>query len=371
MKKLLSLAIIAAFIGFQGCSTDFEVTGDYKELSIVYGLLDFNNNPSNGGDGHFVRIQKSFLGEIDAALMAANPDSSYFRVEDLEVKLVEFDEDLDEITREILLEDTMVENKDTTGGYGFFGPEQRLYHTNENLIGGSVYDLVIHNHHTGYRDSIEYDDNGKRKGFQLINSDDFRFSSPTTASPKFIFYDPNSGYRPRTITCSNPIGVKTGELWLRFHYREILTGSNDTLFKSTDLLIARYVFEDSEMGRANTFSYSFDGELFYQHLGNVLEPLAGHRLSGIRVNPSDITINDAFEMFTYIGGEDLHEYIVNNTPSASGAVNEVPVTSNMTVGKGLISSRSQKFFGPYLYFDTFSTNELIGGQYTGDLGFIE
>jgi hypothetical protein len=43
----------------------------------------------------------------------------------------------------------------------------------------------------------------------------------------------------------------------------------------------------------------------------------------------------------------------------------------MAVGKGLFSSRSQEFFPAYLYLDGFSTTQLMSGQYTNDLGFIE
>ncbi|MFT4524869.1 MAG: hypothetical protein ACI85F_001018 [Bacteroidia bacterium] len=359
MKKLLSLGLIAAFIGFQGCSTDFDVAGDYKELSIVYGLLDLNDNPSNGGSGHNIRVQKAFLGEIDAAIMASTPDSSYFPVEDLMVTLTEYDAQGD-AKNHFVLSDIMIDGKDTTGGYGFFGPDQRVYHTDENLVGGNEYELLVHNTKSGYRDSARV---------ELINSNSFRFTAPNSNVPKLLFHDPSNGYRPRTITVSNPAGVKTGELWLRFHYREVLDGNPDTLFKQLDMQITTFIFEN--IGTPNNFSIAFNGETFYQTLGTTLEPLVGgHRLSGIRYNPVNAA-NDAAELFVHIGGTDLYDYITINAPSTSGSLTDNVVYSNMAVGKGLFSSRSQEFFPVYLFLDGFSTQQLMSGQYTSDLGFTE
>lgn len=371
MKKLLSLAFIAALIGFQGCSTDFDVIGDYKELSIVYGLLDFNNNPNNGGDGHLIRVQKSFLGEMDAAVMAANPDSSYFNVFDLEVKLIEFDDDLALTGREILLTDTMVEGKDTVGGFGFFGPEQRLYYTNEDLNAENAYDLRIHNTRTGYLDSLKFDDDGRRNPIRLLNSNAFTYSNPNPSIPKLLFYDPVSGYKNQTIRFNMPAHIKMGEVWLRFHYREVINNEADTLHKSIDILMTGIEIEDNEVDFPHSgFNFSFSGETFYQTIGNSLEPIDGHRLIGTEYNPVN-GANDAAQIFTYIGGQNLHNYITLNAPSTSGALTDNPSHSNMKEGLGLFSSRSQIFHPKYLYFNSFSATQLAGGQYTGDLGFIE
>lgn len=371
MKKLLSLAIIVGFIGFQGCSTDFDVIGDYQELSIVYGLLDFNDNPSNGGDGHFIRVQKSFLGEFDAAAMAANPDSSYFRVEDLVVKLVEFDANLDETNREIFLTDTVIDGKDTIGGFGFFGPEQRVYHTNEELIGDFGYDLIVHNTHTGYRDSVGLGDNNRRQPVRLINSNTFTYSRPNPNSPKILFYNPTNGYLSQTIRFNVPAHVRTGEVWLRFHYREVLNNDPDTLHKFMDMLISGIEIEENEIDNIHTnYAFAFSGETFYQTIGSALEPIDGHRLIGTSYNPNN-GANDAVQIYTYIGGIDLHDYININAPSTSGSLTDNPVYSNMSVGKGLFSSRTKIFHPKYLFFNSFSADQLIGGQYTGELGFID
>mgnify|MGYP003662384600 CR=1 FL=1 len=75
-----ALGLVALLTIFSSCSTEFNLTGEYQEKALVYGLLDPSDNPNTGGDGHLFRIQKAFLGEESAFVMAQNADSSYFNV---------------------------------------------------------------------------------------------------------------------------------------------------------------------------------------------------------------------------------------------------------------------------------------------------
>ena len=70
---------------FFGCSSDFDVAADWKEISIVYGLL------SVADDTHYIRINKAFLDEKTSAFeMAAIADSLHHNG-DLTVVLEEYD----------------------------------------------------------------------------------------------------------------------------------------------------------------------------------------------------------------------------------------------------------------------------------------
>ena len=60
MKKLLlSLSLLAALMGFNACSTDVELYADYKDIPIVYGLLDASQ------DTNYIRINRAFSGSND------------------------------------------------------------------------------------------------------------------------------------------------------------------------------------------------------------------------------------------------------------------------------------------------------------------
>ena len=55
MKKLfLSLSLLACMAFFNACSTDVELYADYKDIPVVYGLIDATT------DTNFVRINRAF-----------------------------------------------------------------------------------------------------------------------------------------------------------------------------------------------------------------------------------------------------------------------------------------------------------------------
>ena len=76
-----NIYLLLAIIIFFGCETDFDVNADWKETTVVYGLLDASL------DTQYIRINKGYLGNMSALDMAQNSDSLNFNPEYLEVKL--------------------------------------------------------------------------------------------------------------------------------------------------------------------------------------------------------------------------------------------------------------------------------------------
>ena len=68
MKKLTFLFLLSSIL-FSSCETDFNVNADWQEVTVVYGLLDQNE------DKQYIRINKAFLGNADAFIMASVADS--------------------------------------------------------------------------------------------------------------------------------------------------------------------------------------------------------------------------------------------------------------------------------------------------------
>ena len=67
MKKLfLSLSLLASLAFFNACTTDVELYSDYKDIPIIYGLLDASQ------DTNFIRINRAFSGDNDHPINAAN-----------------------------------------------------------------------------------------------------------------------------------------------------------------------------------------------------------------------------------------------------------------------------------------------------------
>src|SRR6188768_905082 len=68
MKHLLYLSIAIATLA--GCSTELDINAPYKDITVVYGLLNMRDSV------HYVKINKAFLGEGDAYVYAQIPDSN-------------------------------------------------------------------------------------------------------------------------------------------------------------------------------------------------------------------------------------------------------------------------------------------------------
>ena len=80
MKKITSLFLLVLTLFFS-CETEFNVNADWKEVTVVYGLLDQSQ------DKQYVRINKAFLGPEDAYMMASESDSINYNPNNLEVKI--------------------------------------------------------------------------------------------------------------------------------------------------------------------------------------------------------------------------------------------------------------------------------------------
>ena len=78
MKKNTSLFLLVLTI-FSACETEFNVNSDWKEVTVVYGLLDQSQ------DKQYIRINRAFLGEEDAFVMASVADSVNYNPNNLEV----------------------------------------------------------------------------------------------------------------------------------------------------------------------------------------------------------------------------------------------------------------------------------------------
>ena len=82
MNIFFSLLILILCF-FSSCDNDFEVNSNWEEVTIVYGLLDAGNSTSS----QEVRINKAFLGQMDAYQMAKYKDSINFDTTNLNVTI--------------------------------------------------------------------------------------------------------------------------------------------------------------------------------------------------------------------------------------------------------------------------------------------
>ena len=121
MRKIIPMLCLATVMGFTACSTDIDLYADYREVPVIYGLLDAR------ADTNYIKITRTFYAQGDAYISAINPDSSNYPGK-LDVRLVEY-LNRDSI-REIILDTITIHNKQPGA---FYHPDQKLYYTAEPL----------------------------------------------------------------------------------------------------------------------------------------------------------------------------------------------------------------------------------------------
>ncbi|MFN3530481.1 MAG: DUF4249 family protein [Bacteroidia bacterium] len=131
MKKIWLLALVfASFV--QACSTDIDINADWKDTTLVIGLL----NP--GDSTHYIRIHKAFLDpERSAFIIAQIKDSIYYQ--NLDVRI-------DRILNNNVVSSTPLQEIDTSilGEGIFHSPDMILYRYNSGQLDpSSTYRLVI------------------------------------------------------------------------------------------------------------------------------------------------------------------------------------------------------------------------------------
>lgn len=143
MKKiLLSLCcVLLMVISLVSCKPDVELTSDYKDVTVVYGLL----NPLD--QYQYIKIYKGYLTKDNALVWAQDLDNiSYYN--DITVKLEEYYPESagGELRYTYVLDTVMSIPKN----YGVFAsPTQVLYRMKKSIREGYRYRLVIENKNTG------------------------------------------------------------------------------------------------------------------------------------------------------------------------------------------------------------------------------
>ena len=150
MRKLFVpiLAIVAVFV-IAGCSTKFNIAAPYKNITVIYGLLD------EADPVHYVRIEKAFLSQNQSAItMAKVADSSFYPLLDVRIKRLDYS---------MNVVDTIHLTKvdlDTVAGYQkvkgvFFTTPNYAYAFSNTLDPNYIYQIMVTNPATGETDSAQ------------------------------------------------------------------------------------------------------------------------------------------------------------------------------------------------------------------------
>ena len=330
MKFLKYVYISFLFIAFNSCKNDVPILADWKETTIVYGLLNQSDT------AQYIRINKAFLGEGNALQMAQVYDSiQYGNVLSVKLERVKNGSVIETILMQ--RDSSLVKSSGT-----FSAPAQILYKTKNTLYDDSQYELTILNNKTG---------NVVKSKTVLVKDFSVSKPHPSLSSISFLPYSV-----PIVIQWITGANGRLYDATLRFHYTE--ETATDTVQKSVDMYLGSD--KTSGLGGGKTQSLSFSGIDFYRFLSIAIKPDANvKRIAG--------KINFVFSA----AGDDLSTYMEVNQPS-TGIVQDKPEFTNIENGYGIFSSRYTKVSqGLSISGLSGSLDSLYAGQYTSNLSFCD
>lgn len=301
LRTLIILFIPGLFL--LSCEEDFEIIAPYKNITVVYGLLDL------GEDTSFIRINKAFLGEGDVFEMVQIADSSVYKT-GLQAVLEEWSGN--SMVKSVELDTVTLGNKND--GI-FYNPYQLLYYAPIILQPDKKYMLRL----TVAGDTVT--------GMTPVVNN-FSFYKPGTSS---IYLKKGNS---TNIEWGSAVNGKRYEVNFRFNYRELKYGSTDTIYRRMDWV--QQVQKSKNTDGGETMSIVLSNDAFY----SLLMDRVPYNDPAVEATVSErFTTN--FEIIIGVGAEQLNTYMEVNEPSNS-IVQDKPEYTNITNGIGLFSSRYRK-----------------------------
>ena len=338
---LLSIVYFIIFFFFSSCKNDIDIIEDWKETTIVYGLL-------NQADSiQYIKINKAFVGKGNALEMAQAFDSINYANE-LDVKIERWKNN--SLAETYVLERTTTNSKEP-GIFSF--PNQVLYKTNTNgkpLDESSEYHLIVRNNRTG---------NLITASTSLIKN--FKVQYPLQTSI-ISFYNPD--LVTLRLKSTSAVNGRLFQVVIRFHYDEV--NKSDTSGAVTSKFVDK-VLESREsltLSGNEIIEVPFLGDDFYKFIK-----------AKVPVNDNVYRHPGTIDFKFSIAADDFNTFMEVNKPS-TGIVQEKPYYTNINNGTGIFSSRYTidilnrplKRADPTI-ISSFSLDSLFAGQYTRHLGF--
>jgi hypothetical protein len=304
MSKQLAVLILFLSVLWSSCSEDFKVNAPYKNVMIVYGLL-------NAADtAQYIKINRGFYDAKGNNLLAAqNPDSLYFN--NLDVKLEERNPS-GNLLRTINLDRVNLVTEGIAKDSGIFANKPSYAYKVKPADALKInhnYKLIIKNNETGV----------------VVTSSTELLSNALTDMniknflPGTSVLNMGNPIDKTRFTWTVPKASGLSEIYLRFHYLEEV-GPAQTL-KFADLpLITDVQVPVSPTGNPELF-VDFNNSAF---IGTVK--------SGIKVAPPGYKrYVDTANLIIYAGGKELQKYIaISNAQGGLTADQIKPVYTNLT-----------------------------------------
>lgn len=321
MKKLfLSLSILASLAFLNACTTDVELYTDYKDIPVIYGLLDASQ------DTNFIRINRAFSGSndnpINATHVALIADSCNYPGK-LRAYIVKYKQGYGghyEPFGDPLELDTITIHDKEEGI--FYSPNQKVYWTNKPL------DINSETAKYRYKIFVYKDNDTITAETNLVGGEGFKI---ITQSLGFMAEENDNSGRIKFTPADNAVFY---DVTMVFYYKESVHGG-----PLTDKQVA-YSFGVNtleNLGQENERVYYVSYGM--NTLFNLLEDAIGGDTVINENHPEVVRYfgEKPMKVFLSAGGDELYNYIQIN--SQTGYAQTVPDYTNINGGYGVFSSR--------------------------------
>lgn len=322
MKKIHIILTISVLFGFlASCSTDVDLYADYKDIPVIYGLLNATE------DTNYVRINRAFSGSndlhINANEVALIADSCNYPGK-LKAYIVEYKQGYGNTyqpTGDTLTLDTIT-IRDKQEGI-FYAPNQKVYYTTEkdkfaNNSGHSKYK---------YKLLVIKDNDTISAETGLVGGEDFKI---ITSSLHFVSDPTDKSSKIKFTAAGNAVFYN---IEFNFTYHESHNGGPFVTKQVSYSCGSKSIDNLSTEG----------GSLFITYNNNVLFNLLDAAIGADTVydanHPNVVRYFDEhpIQIKLSAGGDELYNYIQVN--SQSGFSQTIPDYTNVTGGYGVFSSR--------------------------------
>jgi hypothetical protein len=314
-RAMTRILIVVILFTLAGCRNELELNAPYREIPSVYAVL----NPQDSVQT--IRINKVFLGEGDANVMARVSDSVNYAADEITVTLTRFvyqgsvytqvpASQLPDESMEVVFKEQVIQTSP-----GAFSQSQRVYVTTEKLFSIGDYVLTIRNNRTGNvftAKASAFEQVNPNQGFRPFTTDYIYPYPPGSPDQEYIDYTTVA----QTIRF-RPNDARIYQLTIRVHYYDSLISGNKLDYVDYDFAVKS---EPTKETFGTFITYKLAPGEFFTAMGVLLD----------RKKPSNDIIGRKLYMMEYFALSSSREYedfLKYNSPSF-GITQQTPIYSN-------------------------------------------
>jgi hypothetical protein len=304
-KSFLGLII---FIGVAliSCETDIEANAEYKDIPVVYGLLDVSDSI------HYIKINKAFSGNVSALDLAADASNYDYEFGEIDVIVSNGGTDYPLIRVDTVTKDAGIFDNSTNVLYVF---------KETNLDVNSIYSLRIINNNLNKEITAET---------AIVG--DIDITNPISTNQNLGFFNGSVAtgeYLEKTFEIETGENMGRIEAKVIFNYLDVYTiaSGKDSVARRVEIRLGQEIIPLSASGV--NLEWKLAGETFFENIASAVPPMTSD-LSHRRL--------DNVSLEFQIAGTDLSTFMAVSAPS--NTVNQdKPNYTNVTNGIGIFSSR--------------------------------